>query len=1179
MNTTLSRQAIENIYPLSPMQQGMLFHSLYAPNSGAYVIQVSYELHGSLNIPAFEQAWQHLVNRHAVLRTAFVWDKLEKPLQVVGKQVKCPITHLNWRNYSTTAQQQELATLLQKERQQGFSLSLAPLMHITLIQLAPTVYQFVWSYHHLLLDGWSMPILLQEFLMIYGAYSQGQTPRLPNPRPYRDYIAWLQQQDVSQAETFWKQHLQGFTTPTRLGIGQPGDARPNNLSTHYTEQSIHLTREQTQQLYNFAKQQQITLNTLVQAAFALLLSRYSGEKDVLFGTVCSGRPGTLTGVESMVGLFVNTLPLRVSVSPQQKLYSWLQNIQLQQVEIRQYEYSNLTDIQRCSEVPRSLPLFETLVVFENYPVEPALKQSLETVQIRNIHATEQTNYPLTLYAVADSQLSLRLLSDHDHYTEDNITQLLQQLETLLLGMLTQGDCLLVQLPLLSPIQQQQILVDWNDTAREIPNQCLHELFAQQAQETPDAIAVVFEEQRLTYAELNAKANQIAHYLQKLGIVPEARIGVYLERSPQLLIALLGILKAGAAYIPLDPSYPAERLRFMIEDAQIALLLTESSLGEAGEALEAGGEKITNAPCPMPHAPCPNYEVICLDTDWEMIAQCCIKNAKCQVNLANLAYLIYTSGSTGTPKGVIVEMRSLVNILTALKQQLSITASDRLLASTTIAFDIAALELFLPLITGAQLILTRQTALIDPGQLTAAIKQHKITVMQATPATWRLLLTSGWQGKPDLKILCGGEALDNSLAAQLLSSSQEVWNLYGPTETTIWSAVQQLSNGESITIGRPIANTQFYVLNDYLQPVPVGVPGELYIGGAGVARGYWQRPDLTAEKFVPNPFIGNWGLGTQRLAQCIAGDWGSRGVEIKDSSPMPHAPCPMPNTLYKTGDRVRYLKDGNLEYLGRLDNQVKIRGYRIELGEIEAVLSQHPEVAQAVVTVQEDEPEECRLVAYIVHNTPLPNPPLAKGRELEPLLAKGKELEPLPNPPQGIGRVPDSAGGVTAIRSFLATKLPAYMIPAVFIVLEQLPLTPNGKVNRQALTAPNNSRLSLATSLILPQTQIEQKIAHIWQELLHVDTIGIHDNFFDLGGHSLLMVRMQGQLRDRIHQDIPLVELFRYSTISSLSTYLAQTTTSTLPDSEVKSRIVQLETGKQRLLQRRQQLENQQTKPN
>ncbi|MEH1835437.1 MAG: amino acid adenylation domain-containing protein [Nostoc sp.] len=874
MNTTPNRQAIENIYPLSPMQQGMLFHSLYAPSSGAYVIQVSYELHGNLNILAFEQAWQHLVNRHTVLRTAFVWDKLEKPLQVVGKQVKCPITHLDWQNYSTTTQQQELSILLQKERQQGFSLSQAPLMHITLIQLAPTVYQFVWSYHHLLLDGWSMPILLQEFLMIYGVYSRGQTPTLSNPRPYRDYIAWLQQQNVSQAETFWKQHLQGFTTPTRLGIGQPGDAQGDNLSTHYTEQSIHLTCEQTQQLYNFAKQQQITLNTLVQAAFALLLSRYSGEMDILFGTVCSGRPGTLAGVESMVGLFINTLPLRVLVSPQQKLYSWLQKIQFQEVEIREYEYSNLTDIQRCSEVPRSLPLFETLVVFENYPVEPALKQSLDTVQIRNFHATEQTNYPLTLYAVVDSQLSLRLLSDRDRYTEDNITQLLQQLETLLLGMLTQGDCALVELPLLYPAQQQQILVDWNVTVKEIPDQCLHELFAQQVKETPDATAVVFEEQRLSYSELNSKANQIAHYLQKLGIQPEARIGVYLERSPQLLIALLGILKTGAAYIPLDPSYPAERLRFMIEDAQIALLLTESSLGEVGgqgtgeqrgRGAEGQGEiKITSSSA--------NYQVICLDTDWEAITQCCTNNPECQVNLANLAYLIYTSGSTGTPKGVMVEMRSLVNVLTALKQQLSITASDRLLASTTIAFDIAALELFLPLIAGAQLILTRQTALVDPGQLTAAIKQYQITVMQATPATWRLLLTSGWQGKPDLKILCGGEALDNSLAAQLLSLSQEVWNLYGPTETTIWSTVQQLNNGESVNIGYPIANTQFYVLDNYLQPVPVGVPGELYIGGAGVARGYWQRPDLTAQRFVPNPFVGDWGAGEQ----------GGRGVESKYS---------------------------------------------------------------------------------------------------------------------------------------------------------------------------------------------------------------------------------------------------------------------------------------------------------
>ncbi|PLZ95122.1 non-ribosomal peptide synthase, partial [Fischerella thermalis CCMEE 5196] len=715
MNTTLNQKMIEDIYPLSPLQQGMLFHSLYAPNSGAYVVQVSYELHGNLNIAAFEAAWQNLINRHPVLRTAFVWDNLEKPLQVVGKQVKCQINHLDWNDFSVHQQQEALKVILQKQREQGFNLSQAPLMQMTLIKLKSEVYQFVWSYHHLLLDGWSVQVLLKEFIVIYQAYSQQQTPVLINPRRYRDYIGWLQQQNLAEAETFWKQQLQGFVSPTRLNVGQNIDIRPDNLHSHYYEEQIQLSVELTNKLQTLAKQQQLTINTFVQGAWALLLSRYSGEKDVLFATVSAGRPSSLNGANAMVGLFINTLPFRVLVSPEDTLYQWLQNLQNKQVEIRQYEYSSLVDIHRWSEVSPSIPLFETLVVFENYPIEPALKQSLASLEIRNIQGTEQTNYPLTLYAVSDFQLALRILYDSDRFHHTTITQILEQLETLLLGM-TQGDCNLASLPFLSPTQQQQILIDWNATTQEIPQQCVHEIISQQAQQTPEATAVVFADKTLTYAELNAKSNQIAHYLLQLGVKPEARIGVCLERSsPLLIIALLGILKAGAAYVPLDPTFPPERLRFMMSDAELTLLLTQTSLKSI----------ITD-----------ELATINPDELEEDISQQPIFDPQIKVTPEQLTYLIYTSGSTGQPKGVMIEGRSLVNILTDLKQRLSITPNDKLLAVTTIAFDIAALELFLPLITGAQVVLPPQTALVDPHQLATCIEHHQITIMQATPATWR-----------------------------------------------------------------------------------------------------------------------------------------------------------------------------------------------------------------------------------------------------------------------------------------------------------------------------------------------------------------------------------------------------------------------------------------------------------
>ncbi|NJR16809.1 MAG: amino acid adenylation domain-containing protein [Calothrix sp. CSU_2_0] len=1097
-----NRNNIEEIYPLSPMQQGMLFHSLYAPLSGAYVIQVSYELHGDLNIPAFEQTWQYLLNRHSVLRTAFVWENLEQPLQVVGKQVKCNITHLDWQNYSSIIQQQKLKILLEKQRQQGFNLSKSPLMQVNLIQLAATLYQVVWSYHHLLLDGWSMPILLKEFLKIYNGYNQNKIPNLSPITPYRDYIAWLQKQDNQEAETFWKQQLNNLN-PLILSDSLPRQKELENSESKqvYIEQTINLSKQQTEQLNIFVKQQQITLNTLVQAAFSLLLSHYSGETDIVFGAVCAGRPTTLTGFESMVGMFINTLPLRISTTPQQKLNEWLKSIHQQQIEIREYEYCSLIDIQRWSGFPASTPLFDTLVVFENYPVEQNLKQSLETLQISNIQTSEQTNYPLTLYAIADSQLSLRLLYDCDRFSQETITQLLQQLENLLLKMVSQDNCSLWELSLLSSEEQQQMLFVGNGTAKEIPNLSVYELIAKQAQQTPDATAIVFEGETLTYTELNAKANQIAHYLHQLGIQSEARIGVYLERSPLLIIALLGILKAGAVYVPLDPIYPSERLQFVVEDAQMTLLLTETSL------INNNFGSVTK---------------INLDEKAQIINQEPRDNLEIKASPRQLAYLIYTSGSTGTPKGVMVEMRSLVNILIGLQEELGITATDKLLAVTTIAFDIAALELFLPLIVGGQVVLTKQTVLANPNQLEAAIEEYQITVMQATPATWKLLLANGWNGKSNLKVLCGGEALDNTLAQQLLTTNQEVWNLYGPTETTIWSAIKKLEINESVTIGHPIANTQFYVLNQYLQPVAIGVSGELYIGGTGVARGYWGKPDLTAERFLPNNVMLTEEASNFTLSK----------EDKKSSSPV------LPNPLYKTGDRVRYLTNGDLEYLGRFDNQVKIRGFRIELGEIEAVLQAHSEISQAVVNICENERDNKRLIAYLV-------------AKKQPII--------------------DEEILIKELRKSLEIKLPVYMIPCAFIVLDKLPLTPNGKINRKVLLVPNEFSTYSRNTATLPQTEIEHEIAKIWQELLHLEQVSIYDNFFDLGGHSLLVVRMQGKLRHLLNQEIPLIELFRYPTINSLAAYLSKVDDSNSINQEIESRINQLETGKQRLRQRRQQI--------
>ncbi|MFB2983429.1 amino acid adenylation domain-containing protein [Microseira sp. BLCC-F43] len=923
-------QNIEDIYPLSPAQQGILFHSLYDPKAGMYFVQMSYVLHCNLNVSAFEQAWQQIIDRHAVLRTSFHWENLDRSLQIVYRQVQLPLEQYDWRLITPSEQQQQIEAFLQADREQDFDFSQAPLMRLTLIRLDDNTYQFVWSKHHLILDGWSTALILKEVLDAYTALSQGQDFLSVRCRSYGDYIAWLQQQDLSVAETFWRQLLKGFTAPTMLnGLLQktnsltgetpiPQEIWSNsnvggNLGDEVKgngKQQIQLSETTTTALYSLARKHQLTLNTLIQGTWALLLSRYSGESDVVFGATVSGRPAELAETESMVGLFINTLPVRVQVDRDQFLIPWLREIQAQQSEARQYEYSPLVEVHRWSDVPRGVPLFETLVIFENYPVDSSLPQYREILGVREIAVVEQTNYPLTLIVEVGSQVSLQILCDRTRFDSATISRMLGHFQTLLEGMMTDLDRRLSQLPLLTESERQQVLVDWNNTKIDYPHLCLHQLFEAQVERTPDSVAVVFEDQQLTYSQLNQKANLLAHHLIKLGVKPNSLVGICVERSLDMVIALLGILKAGSAYVPLDPAYPKSRIAFMLEDAQVSLLVTQSQL--------------------VPALPLHNAIAVCLDTDSEQINQNDAHNPNSTVTPDNLAYVIYTSGSTGTPKGVQIPHSALVNFLTAMRQSPGLSEKDILLSVTTLSFDIAALEIFLPLIVGARLAIASRQVATDGTELLKQLQDLGVTVMQATPATWRLLLAAGWQNSPGLKILCGGEAIEPKLANELLLRGEQVWNLYGPTETTIWSVIDRVSPSDSvISIGRPIANTQIYILDPDLKPVPVGVIGELYIGGAGVAKGYLNRPDLTVERFISHPF------------------------EVGDSR------------VYKTGDLARYLPDGRIEYLGRRDFQVKLRGRRIELLEIEAKLNTHPEVGESVVVLREDEPGNKRLVAYIV----------------------------------------------------------------------------------------------------------------------------------------------------------------------------------------------------------------------
>jgi amino acid adenylation domain-containing protein len=562
------------------------------------------------------------------------------------------------------------------------------------------------------------------------------------------------------------------------------------------------------------------------------------------------------------------------------------------------------------------------------------------------------------------------------------------------------------------------------------------------------VAVRFEDQELRYAELNARANQLAHYLRARRVRPDTLVGLCVERSLEMIIGLLGILKAGGAYLPLDPDYPAERLAYMLEHTQAPLLLTQQHLQE--------------------RLPKHRTEVLYLDTDWPQIAALPISNLTTNAVPDQLAYVIYTSGSTGTPKGVMISQRTLVNLLTAFARIFPLTPDDTFVAVTTLAFDIAGLELFLPLISGACLAIASRETTRDSQRLALLLTQTQATIMQATPATWKLLLADGWPGNKQMAAICGGEALPIGLANELKSRVKSLWNVYGPTETTIWSSGYQITpETERVTIGHPLANTQVYLLDKELQLVPIGVAGELYIGGAGLARGYFQQAERTAEQFLPDPF-----------------------------SRIPGA------RLYRTGDIARRLADGTLEYLGRGDHQVKLRGFRIELGEIEAVLRNHPAVQECVVVVREDTPADKRLVAYLVLK-------------------------------------PEHVVTSSDLRSHLGMQLPAYMLPSLFVTLPALPLTKNGKIDRRALPKPENNRAETAAAPVMPETQLEKQLASIWTEVLGVTGVSTHDNFFDIGGHSLLSIRVAQLIREHLAIEVPIVDLFRYPTIAALTSHLSR----------------------------------------
>ncbi|MEA2693842.1 MAG: hypothetical protein QOJ16_3229, partial [Acidobacteriota bacterium] len=900
---------VEDVYPLSPVQQGMLFHTVFEPGSGMYVGQFSDELTGPVDIPALKGAWQRVAERHTALRTGMVWQEVDRPLQIVRRQVEPPWTIEDWSDLSEAEGAERLAQYLARDRERGFEVSVPPLLRLALFRLGPERHLLLWSFHQMAFDGWSLPILLHEVKALYQGLATGREVSLAATRPFRDYIAWLGRLDTSASELFWRRLLGGFSAPTLL----PEDARAGTESGH-AEVRYQMSAADHARLAAVARENRITLNTLAQGAWGILLSRWSGEDDVVFGTTVSGRPADLPGVEDMVGLFLNTLPVRLGLSLREPLQAWLKALQEQQVEVRQYEHTPLFEIQRWSEVGGGRPLFESVLVFENYPEVDEGGAGGAGLSTGDMKVAEQANFPLVL-SIEGADLLLLLNYDEGRLARVSAERLLAHFVNILRalpGLIAEGR--LGDVPVLSAAEEHHLLREWNDTVEAgLDRRPVQLLFEEQVRRTPTALALECETDRWTYEELNERANRVAHYLGGLGVAPGALVAVGLERSALLVAAVLGVLKAGAVYVPLDPSHPPERLSLLLADSGAAVLLGDG----------------WSAAVPPPH----DARVVVLDAERLLSAALAVENPRLAVDGEDLAYLIYTSGTTGRPKAVMVEHRGLSHTLASARHRFAIFAADRMLHLAPFSFDISLFELWLPLLAGGTVHLLTREEILDPQVLVRALE--RASLVHTVPSLMRQLLAHlEAVGRPVVAesgprgLFIGGDAVP----AELLAEMQRVFPrafvevLYGPTEATIICSSQAVSGEVEARnlLGRPLANVSLRLLDRHGRPVAVGIAGEIHVGGPGVARGYLGREELTRERFVL--------LDGERF--------------------------------YRTGDLARYRPQGVLEFLGRIDHQVKVRGFRVELGEVEARLAAHPSLRESVVVAREEGPEK-RLVAYFV----------------------------------------------------------------------------------------------------------------------------------------------------------------------------------------------------------------------
>jgi len=1040
--------------PLSFSQERLWFLDQFQPGSPLYNVPMSLRLRGRLDVEALERTFQEIVRRHELLRTGFTSVE-GQPAQVIQPEahLELPLTDLS--DSPTPWTETRLADLAEEEAQRPFDLAQPPLMRVRLVKIAEDDHALLATIHHIVSDGWSMGVLIREVAALYTALAAGQPSPLPElPIQYADYAVWqrgwLQGEALEGELAFWRDQIAG--APQALDL--PADrTRPPVHGFAGRHLRFTLPKSLVSQVQALARQEGATLFMALLAAFQVQIHRYTRLTDFLIGSPVANRQRR--ELEDLIGFFANTLVLRARVPGDAQVTELLAQVKATTLAAFGRQDLPFEKLVQSTEVARDTsrsPLFQVLFVLQNAPAQTLALPDVTLEILEPESGTSKFDLTLSMMETAEG-LHGFLEYSTDLFDDATAARMLGHFRNLLEELATDHRRRISELSMLGHAERAELLTAWNDTRTDVPELPFHRLFELQVRIAPEAPAVAGNGTVLTYADLDRQANQLAHHLRTLGAGPEMRVGIALERSPAMLAALLATLKSGAAYVPLDPSHPRERLAMILEDARPAVLVTE--------------ERLRNE-LPGP-AGC---QVVCLDNAWSDGGLLAAESGETLPALVespeSLAYVIFTSGSTGRPKGVQIPHGALVNFLLSMQRAPGLGASDVLVAVTTVSFDIAALELFLPLLVGARIELAGRDEVSDGVLLAARIKSAQATTLQATPAGWRMLLDAGWPGDPSFKALCGGEALTPDLAERLLPLVGSLWNVYGPTETTIWSAagkVESVSTATaasmgSIPIGPAIANTTLYVLDQYFEPAAVGVMGDLFIGGSGLSRGYLGSPEMTADRFIPDPFAGK---------------------------PAPGA------RLYRTGDLARRRADGSIDFLGRADHQVKIRGYRIEPDEIAAVLAKHPGVRETVVVARPSAIGDPRLVAYLIPADPAP--------------------------------VLDD------LRAFLRDKLPAYMLPTDYVLLETFPLNPSGKVDRRALPAPEGTA-AVGRELALPETPTEETLVAVWEEVLGRTGIGIHDNFFELGGHSLLAPQIIARIEQTFQIRLPLRAFFEAPTISA-----------------------------------------------